>query len=82
MGFGTHLFSSEADDCCSWWGDAAAPRCSHQAEASARLNRGMVLTIGNCGIHREDFGVRMEDTVWVSDQGPVPLTHYPKTLAG
>jgi Xaa-Pro aminopeptidase len=40
----------------------------------------MVLGIGNCGIYREEFGVRMEDTVWVSEQGPVSLTAYPKTL--
>jgi Xaa-Pro aminopeptidase len=41
----------------------------------------MVLAIG-CGIYRNDFGARMEDTVWVSDQGPVPLTQYSKALAG
>jgi Xaa-Pro aminopeptidase len=45
-----------------------------------RVQAGMVLGIGNCGIYREEFGVRMEDTVWVSEQGPVSLTAYPKTL--
>ena len=39
---------------------------------------GMVLGIGNCGIYREEFGVRVEDTIWVTEQGPVPLTRYPK----
>jgi Xaa-Pro aminopeptidase len=36
---------------------------------------------GNCGIYREQFGVRAEDTVWVSDQGPVSLTHHPKLVS-
>jgi predicted enzyme related to lactoylglutathione lyase len=34
----------------------------------------MVLAIGNCGIYRERFGVRAEDTVWVTEHGPVSLT--------
>ncbi len=41
---------------------------------------GMVPGIGNCGIYREDFGVRVEDTIWVTEQGPVSLTHYPELL--
>lgn len=53
----------------------------HGEERVDQVQPGMVLGIGNCGIYREDFGVRMEDTVWVSDQGPVSLTTYPKTLA-
>lgn len=43
---------------------------------------GMALAIGNCGIYRESFGVRAEDTIWVSDAGPVPVTHYPKMARG
>ena len=45
-----------------------------------RVQSGMVLGIGNCGIYREGFGVRMEDTVWVSEQGSVSLTTHPKML--
>lgn len=41
---------------------------------------GMVLGVGNCGIYREDYGVRVEDTIWVSEEGPVPLTCYPKLI--
>ncbi|MBB6056479.1 M24 family metallopeptidase [Tolumonas osonensis] len=41
---------------------------------------GMVLGIGNCGIYRETFGVRAEDTIWVSESGPVALTRFPKYL--
>ncbi len=49
----------------------------HGEEKIERVAAGMVLAIGNCGIYRDDFGVRLEDTVWVSEQGPVSLTHHP-----
>lgn len=52
----------------------------HGEEKVEQVEVGMVLAIGNCGIYREHFGVRMEDTVWVSEQGPVALTRYPKAL--
>lgn len=52
----------------------------HGEEKVEQVESGMVLAIGNCGIYRESFGVRMEDTVWVSEQGPVPLTRHPKAL--
>lgn len=53
----------------------------HGEEKVETVEAGMVLGIGNCGIYRESFGVRAEDTVWVSPQGPVPLTRHPKSLA-
>jgi Xaa-Pro dipeptidase len=53
----------------------------HGEEKIDHVEAGMVLAIGNCGIYRDDFGARMEDTVWVSEHGPVPLTQYPKVLA-
>jgi Xaa-Pro aminopeptidase len=52
----------------------------HGEEKVERVEAGMVLAIGNCGIYREHFGVRMEDTVWVSKQGPASLTTHPKML--
>ncbi len=52
----------------------------HGEEKVEQVQAGMVLAIGNCGIYRDDFGVRAEDAVWVSERGPVPLTTYPKTL--
>ena len=52
----------------------------HVKEKIEQVAAGMVLAIGNCGIYRESFGVRLEDTVWVSEQGPVPLTLHPKLL--
>jgi len=54
----------------------------HGEEKVEQVQAGMVLGIGNCGIYREVFGVRVEDTVWVSEQGPVSLTEYPKALLG
>jgi Xaa-Pro aminopeptidase len=53
----------------------------HGEEKVEKVDAGMILAIGNCGIYRESFGVRAEDTVWVSPDGPVPLTRHPKTLA-
>jgi len=53
----------------------------HGEEKVERVEAGMVLAIGNCGIYREEFGVRAEDTVWVGPEGAVPLTRHPKALA-
>ncbi len=52
----------------------------HGEEKVERVEPGMALAIGNCGIYRESWGVRLEDTVWVSEQGPVALTRCPKAL--
>lgn len=52
----------------------------HGEEKIEQVTSGMVLAIGNCGIYREGYGVRMEDTIWVTEQGPVTLTRYPKVL--
>ena len=53
----------------------------HGEEKVEQVLAGMVLAIGNCGIYRDAFGVRAEDTVWVSERGPIPLTTHPKTPA-
>jgi Xaa-Pro aminopeptidase len=50
----------------------------HGEEAVERVEVGMVLAIGNCGIYRDGFGVRAEDTVAVRPGGPEELTRYPK----
>jgi Xaa-Pro dipeptidase len=49
----------------------------HGEEKIDQVEAGMVLAIGNCGIYREGFGVRAEDTVAVTPDGPVELTSYP-----
>ena len=45
----------------------------HGEEKVDHVEAGMMLAIGNCGIYREQFGVRAEDTVWVSPDGPIHL---------
>lgn len=52
----------------------------HGEQKVEQVMAGMVLGIGNCGIYRDQFGVRVEDTIWVSEQGPVSLTGYPKLM--
>jgi len=51
---------------------------SAMAHGVEEVQAGMVLAIGNCGIYRENYGVRAEDTVWISPEGPIELTRYPK----
>lgn len=51
----------------------------HGEEKVAEVEAGMTLAIGNCGIYAENYGVRVEDTVFVSDAGPEPLTAFPKS---
>jgi Xaa-Pro aminopeptidase len=50
----------------------------HGEAAVEQVDPGMVLAIGNCTIYRERYGVRAEDTVWVSADGPVELPRAPK----
>jgi Xaa-Pro aminopeptidase len=51
----------------------------HGEERVGSVETGMALAIGNCGIYQRSFGVRAEDTIWVSENGPVPLTSFPKS---
>lgn len=46
----------------------------HGEEKIEHVEAGMILAIGNCGIYRETYGVRAEDTIWVSPYGPIELT--------
>ena len=54
----------------------------HGEEKVLAVETGMALAVGNCGIYRENFGVRAEDTVYVGDGGPESLTTFPKVVAG
>lgn len=53
----------------------------HGEQQVEHVEPGMILAVSNCGIYREQFGVRAEDTVWVSPDGPVELTRSAKRPA-
>jgi len=52
----------------------------HGEEPKDELKPGMVISIGNCGLYLRDFGVRIEDTVGITEKGHEELTHYSRTL--
>lgn len=52
----------------------------HGEEPKDELKPGMVLAIGNCGLYLGEFGVRVEDTVAVTDKGREELTRYNRSL--
>jgi Xaa-Pro aminopeptidase len=52
----------------------------HGEEKVEHVEAGMILAVGNCGIYREQFGVRAEDTVWVSPDGPIQFTPLPQAI--
>ena len=52
----------------------------HGEEPKEELRRGMVIAIGNCGLYLGDFGVRVEDTIAVSETGYEELTNYSRSL--
>jgi len=52
----------------------------HGEEPKDELKPGMVISIGNCGLYLGKFGVRIEDTVAITDKGHEELTGYRRTL--
>jgi len=52
----------------------------HGEEPKDDLKPGMVISIGNCGLYLGEFGVRIEDTVAITDKGHRELTTYRRTL--
>jgi len=40
----------------------------------------VVIAIGNCGLYTDGWGVRVEDTVVVGEDGPIVLTAFPYSL--
>ncbi|OPY75548.1 MAG: putative peptidase [Syntrophorhabdus sp. PtaU1.Bin153] len=52
----------------------------HGEKEPPPLLANVVIAIGNCGIYTDGWGVRVEDTVVVGEEGPVVLTGYPYLL--
>jgi Xaa-Pro aminopeptidase len=52
----------------------------HGEEPKDELKPGMVISIGNCGLYLGDFGVRIEDTIAITDEGHEQLTKYRRVL--
>lgn len=52
----------------------------HGEKAPPPLQANVVIAVGNCGLYTGPFGVRVEDTVVVTPEGPMVLTGYPRQL--
>ena len=52
----------------------------HGEKEPPPLEANRVISVGNCGLYSGDFGVRVEDTVAVTETGPRILTAYPREL--
>jgi len=52
----------------------------HGEEPKDELRPGMVVAIGNCGLYLGEFGVRVEDTVAITERGREEPTKYPRIL--
>lgn len=52
----------------------------HGEKAPPPLPTNVVIAVGNCGLYTGPWGVRVEDTVVIGDEGPVVLTEFPYFL--
>ena len=52
----------------------------HGEKEPPPLRTNTVIAVGNCGLYTGPWGVRVEDTLVVSPEGPVVLTGYPRHL--
>ena len=53
----------------------------HGEKEPKPLEANVVIAVGNCGLYTGPWGVRVEDTVVVTDEGPMVLTGSPRGLA-
>jgi Xaa-Pro aminopeptidase len=52
----------------------------HGEKAPPPLEANIVISVGNCGLYAGPWGVRVEDTVLLGEDGPTVLTNYPRAL--
>jgi len=52
----------------------------HGEAAPPPLPAHVVLAVGNCGLYAGPWGVRVEDTTWIREDGWQTLTSYPRQL--
>ena len=52
----------------------------HGEKGPSPLATNVVIAIGNCGLYAGPWGIRVEDTVVVGEEGPTVLTSYPYFL--
>ena len=52
----------------------------HGEKEPPPLSSNVVIAVGNCGLYTGPWGVRVEDTVVVGQEGPLVLTDYPRGL--
>lgn len=52
----------------------------HGEKAPPPLEANIVITVGNYGLYTGPWGVRVEDTIVVGQDGPTVLTNYPRAL--
>ena len=52
----------------------------HGEKESPPLPANVAIAVENCGLYLSGFGVRVEDTVVVTENGPMVLTEYPYRL--
>jgi Xaa-Pro aminopeptidase len=82
-GHGDHLFGPTIHGVGIDFEEAPLPSGHaffHGEKAPAPLRKGVVIAIGNCGIYTGPWGVRIEDTVVVKEDGPLIVTDYPYSL--
>jgi Xaa-Pro aminopeptidase len=52
----------------------------HGEKEPSPLEANLVIAVGNCGLYAGPWGVRVEDTLVVHEDGPEILTNYPRKL--